>query len=281
MSRSKTTNTMQRTAFFISDRTGITAEMLGHSVLTQFRNVRFKQVTIPYVDSSQLAEEALERIRHAREQDGQRPIVFSTLVEPTLRVIITKADALLLDCFHIFTEPLERELGIPAELAIGLTHGMVNPVEYHERMDIVNFTLSHDDGMSVKDLSRADIILVGVSRCGKTPTSVYLALQFGIRAANYPLLPEDLALPHLPEALEPFRMRLYGLTIDPDRLHQVRSERKPGSAYASVENCRFEVGRAEQMMRSERIHFLDTTATSIEEISTTIMAKAGLERRIY
>ena len=277
----KTTDSMQRTAFFISDRTGITAEMLGHSVLTQFRNVHFKQITIPYIDSSLLAEEALQRIEEARVADGGRPIIFSTIVEPTMRAVIARADALLLDCFQMFAEPIERELGILAEPVVGLTHGIVNPVEYHERMEIINFTLSHDDGMSMREISHADLILVGVSRCGKTPTSLYLALQFGIRAANYPLLPEDLEKARLPELLEPLRKRLYGLTINPDRLHQIRTERRPGSSYASIDNCRSEVSQAERLMRAEGIPYLDTSTTSIEEISTTIMAKAGLKRRIY
>ena len=125
------------------------------------------------------------------------------------------------------------------------------------------------------------MILVGVSRCGKTPTSLYLAMQYAIKAANFPLIPEDFDRGQLPATLQPYRKKLFGLTIQPERLSEVRNERRPGSQYASLEQCRDEVAAAERMMRREGISWLSTTTKSIEEISTTIMEEVGLSTRSY
>jgi len=158
---------------------------------------------------------------------------------------------------------------------------MANSHEYFARMEAINFTQSHDDGAATRDLSKAQVILVGVSRCGKTPTSLYLALQFGVRAANFPLTPDDFADKKLPSSVLPFRDKLFGLTIHPERLREIREERRPGSKYAALESCRYEVREAEAMMHRENIPLLDTSSKSIEEIATTIMHRARLARHIY
>jgi len=273
--------TAKRTAYFISDRTGITAEMLGHSLLTQFETVRFQEVTMPFVDTVDKAREAVRKINDCAASDGTRPIVISTLVNAEIAGIVGTANALFLDCFEIFISPLEKELGAGASHAIGRTHNISDIVNYHYRIDSVNYALSHDDGESGRDLAEADIILVGVSRCGKTPTCLYLAMQFGIRAANYPLIPEDFSSMQLPKQLRSLHARLYGLTIDPRRLQQIRSERRPGSRYAALTNCEFEVREAEALMRQEGIPYLDATSKSVEELATTILQEAKLERRVY
>ncbi len=272
---------IKRTAYFISDRTGITAEMLGHSLLTQFEGVRFQEETLPFIDSADKAYEAVKQINERAVHDGVRPILISTLVNTEIAGIIGAANALFLDCFQIFISPLEKELGIDASHAIGRTHNVNDFVNYHHRIDSVNYTLSHDDGVSTRDLTDADIILVGVSRCGKTPTCLYLAMQFGVRAANYPLIPEDFSSMQLPPQLRPLRGRLYGLTISPRRLQQIRNERRPGSKYATLANCEFEVREAEALMRQEGIPYLDVTSKSVEELATTILQEAKLLRRIY
>ncbi|MGH8701634.1 MAG: pyruvate, water dikinase regulatory protein, partial [Burkholderiales bacterium] len=225
-----------RTAFFVSDRTGITAEMLGHSLLTQFDGVRFNEVTLPFVDTVEKAREVVLKINQQGATDGERPIVISTLARTEIAQVIGEASALFLDCFEIFISPLERELGLRASHAIGRSHSVSDFVDYHHRIESVNYTLSHDDGVSNRDLPDADVILVGVSRCGKTPTCLYLAMQFGIRAANYPLIPEDFSSTQLPAQLRPLRGKLYGLTIKPERLQQIRNERRPGSQYATLVN---------------------------------------------
>lgn len=270
-----------RTAFFVSDRTGITAEMLGHSLLTQFDGVRFREITVPFIDSADKARDFVRRVNTTADTDGIKPIVISTLVNTEISGIVATAKALFLDSFEIFIAPLERELGVKASHAVGRSHSTDDFANYHHRIEAVNYALSHDDGVSKRDLTEADIILVGVSRCGKTPTCLYLAMQFGIRAANYPLIPEDFASMQLPSQIKPLRSRLYGLTIKPDRLQKIRTERRPGSKYATIENCEFEIREAQALMRQEGIPYLDATSKSVEELATTILQEAKLERRIY
>jgi len=272
----------RRTVFFISDRTGITAEMLGNSLLSQFEDFQFERQTVPFVDSPDKIEAVIRQVNETAARDGRRPIVFSSVVELAASAAIhARADALTLDLFQIFIAPLEAELGAKSSHAAGRSHGIANSHEYFARMEAINFSQSHDDGAATRDLARAQVILVGVSRCGKTPTSLYLALQFGIRAANFPLTPDDFADRKLPGSLLPHRDRLFGLTINPDRLQKIREERRPGSKYAALENCRYEVREAEHLMDREGMPILDTTAKSIEEIATTILHRARLARHIY
>jgi [pyruvate, water dikinase]-phosphate phosphotransferase / [pyruvate, water dikinase] kinase len=273
--------TQPRSAFFVSDRTGITAEMLGHSLLTQFDDVRFNEVTLPFVDTVEKARDVVEKINRQGAADGCRPIVISTLARTEIARVIGQANALFLDCFEMFISPLEREIGVAASHAVGRSHSVSDFVNYHRRIESVNYTLSHDDGLATRDLSEADVVLVGVSRCGKTPTCLYLSMQFGIRAANYPLIPEDFAAKQLPAQLRPLQGRLHGLTIRPERLQEIRNERRPNSQYATLANCEFEVREAEALMRQENIPFLDATSKSVEELATTILHEAKLVRRIY
>ncbi len=272
---------LKRSAFFVSDRTGITAEMLGHSLLTQFEGIAFNEVTLPFIDTVEKARAAVERINRQGAEDGARPLVFSTLVHSELSAIMASANALFLDSFEIFIRPMEEELGMPASHAAGRSHSASDLGNYHHRIDSLNYSLSHDDGLATPDFAEADIILVGVSRCGKTPTCLYLAIQFGIRAANYPFVPEDFSSMQLPTQIRGLKKRLYGLTIDPERLHQIRRERLPGSKYARLPNCEFEVREAEALMRREHIPYLDATSKSVEELATTIMQEAKLARRVY
>ncbi|MEX0959777.1 MAG: pyruvate, water dikinase regulatory protein [Burkholderiales bacterium] len=272
--------TQKRSAFFVSDRTGITAEMLGHSLLTQFDDVAFTETTLPFIDTPEKARDAVQQIKRAARNDGARPMVFSTLVDPALSAVIQEADALYMDCFQVFIAPMEAELGVQSSHTVGRSHSAGNS-DYLNRMEAINYALSHDDGQATRELHKADVILVGVSRCGKTPTCLYLALQYGIRAANYPLIPEDFNAMQLPASIEGFRSKLFGLTIRPDRLGRIRNERRPGSRYASLENCTFEVNSAEKLMRQENIPVLDTTSRSIEELATVVLLQANLQRHVY
>ena len=271
-----------RTVFFISDRTGITAEMLGSSLLTQFEEIRFRRITIPFVDSVEKVADAVRQVNATAAAEGKRPIVVSSVVDEAMSEMIRRdADALTLDMFQIFIQPLEAELGAKSSHAAGRSHGVANSHEYFARMEAINFTQSHDDGAVTRDLDKAQVILVGVSRCGKTPTSLYLALQFGVRAANFPLTPDDFADRRLPASVMPHRERLFGLTIQPERLRDIREERRPGSRYATIENCRHEIREAEHLMQQYAIPMLDTTSKSIEEIATTVLHRAKLARHAY
>jgi regulator of PEP synthase PpsR (kinase-PPPase family) len=271
----------RRTVFFVSDRTGITAEMLGNSLLSQFDELNFQRQTIPFVDSPEKIADVVRQIDATATAEGRRPLVFSSIVDEPMSAQLGLANALFLDLFQVFIAPLEAELGAKSSHAAGRSHGIANSHEYFARIDAINFTQAYDDGAATRDLNKAQVILVGVSRCGKTPTTLYLALQFGIRAANFPLTPDDFVERKLPASIVPFRDRLFGLTINPERLQQIREERRPGSKYATRDNCRYEVHEAEQLMRRESIPMLDTTAKSIEEIATTILHRAKLERHIY
>jgi len=264
-----------RTVYFVSDGTGITAETRGHSVLTQCESLRYKRVRAPFIDSLEKARELVGRINETAVLDGQRPIVFSTLVNPEANTELRRARAMVLNLLDSFVVPLEQELGLHSTHTIGRSHTMSDTGTYHRRIEAINFALAHDDGQSAKGLQTADVILGGVSRSGKTPTSLYLAMQFGIKAANYPLIPEDFERDELPSALPQHRRKLFGLSISPERLSEVRNERRPGSRYASLENCRQEVLAAERMMRREGIRWLSSTTKSIEEIAATIMNEHG------
>ena len=271
-----------RTVFFVSDGTGITAETLGHSLLAQFPEGKFRQVRAPFIDNIDKAIDCAAHIREATAADGIRPIVFSTLVNETTVAALHKADALFLDLFDRFIGPLEAELGQRSTHAVGRFHGIADSMNYKNRIEAINFAMAHDDGVSnVGELAEADVVLVGVSRSGKTPTSLYLAMQFGVKAANYPLIPEDFERNKLPGELHKYRTKLFGLTIAPERLSQIRQERRPNSRYASIENCLHEIEAAQRMMKREGIKWLDSTAKSIEEISTIILQEVRLDPPSY
>jgi regulator of PEP synthase PpsR (kinase-PPPase family) len=269
----------ERDVFFVSDGTGITAETVGQSVLAQFDRVRLRVHRISFVDNPDKAREAVARINDVASRHGSRPIVFSTLVDPKTNETLQTAAALILDAFGTFLVPLEQELGIKSTHTIGRFHTASDSGKYKNRIEAINFALAHDDGQLATGLDQAEVILVGVSRSGKTPTSLYLAMQFGVKAANYPLIPEDFERGELPSALPPHRGRLFGLTIAPERLAEVRRERRPNSRYASLENCLYEVSQAERMMRREGIRWLSSTTKSIEEIAATILQEWLPERR--
>ena len=271
----------KRTAFFLSDRTGISVEMLGHSLLRQFDNVPFEEIALPYLDTREKVAAAAGQINARANADGVRPLVFSTFVNPEFRIILDSVNALHLDCFSFFIGQMEAELGVHSSHAVGLSHRVDSAVDHLPRIEAIKYTLEHDDGLSQKDWRKADITLIGVSRTGKTPTCLYLALQYGIFAANYPLIPEDFGRLGLPVPLKDIRHKLYGFTINPARLHSIRSERKPDSEYASLKNCQYEVREAEMLMRREGISYLDTTSKSIEELATAVLHQAKLERKIY
>ena len=270
-----------RTVFFISDGTGITAETFGNAILAQFE-LKSRHVRLPFVDTVDKAHQAVRQINHTAELEGRKPIVFTTLVNmEVLQVIQGGCKGMLLDMFGTFVHPLEQELGIKSHHRVGRFSDVTRSKEYTDRIEAINFSLDHDDGQSHRDLAGADVILIGVSRSGKTPTSLYLAMQCGLKVANYPLIPEDFERRQLPPALVPYRAKIFGLTIQPERLSEIRNERRPNSRYASLQNCRHEVSEAEAMMRRSGIRWLSTTTKSIEEIATTILQEIRPERLVY
>lgn len=271
---------MKRAVFILSDGTGITAENLGNSLMTQFENIQFEKHTIPYLDSIEKARDAVININKSYDENGAKPLVFMTLVNSEIREQIKLANACIFDLFSTFIGPLEAELKETSSYTVGRSHGVLNTKSYAQRIAAVDFALIHDDGLKVRGYEKADIILIGVSRCGKTPTCIYLALQYGILAANYPFNADDLLRNALPEVLQPYKNKLFGLTIDPHRLQQIRTERLPNSKYAAFEQCKKEVSEVEEIYLKGKIPYLNTTKYSIEEISTKILASSGVQRRI-
>ena len=265
-----------RTVFFVSDQTGITAETLGHSLMTQFDGLKFRSITVPFIDSADKAKNAVNQINLTAEVEGARPIVFATFVNDDVREILLTSRGLCLDFFDAFIGPLERELEVRSSHTSGRAHGVSNSSAYARRIDAMNFALENDDGASIRDYGRADLILVGVSRSGKTPTCLYMALHYGIFSANYPLADEEFERGELPRVLREHKEKIYGLTIAPERLHHVRNERRPDSRYASMQQVSYELRSAEQLMKTNGIPFLNTTECSIEEIASTIIHEKGL-----
>lgn len=267
-----------RRIFFVSDRTGLSAEGMGTALLEQFEDIKFKKSFHAYIDDTDKANALVTIINHKAEEDGQRPIVFSSIADPSISHVIDSANALHLSFFDEFLSLLEKELGETARHSV---QSRVHNVErYDARMEAVNFALNHDDGVSDKEMKEADVILMGVSRSGKTPTCLYLALQYGIRAANYPLTPDDLENPDLPRMVKPYRNKLFGLTIKPERLHDIRQERRANSTYAHIDTCKQEVADAQAMFRRHKIPYTNTTHKSVEELAISIMQECNLKRKI-
>ncbi len=275
------TERQKRTVYYLSDRTGITAETLGHSLLTQFDGIDWNKISVPFLDTPAKAEELVERINTAAERDGHRPMVFSTLIDPDIRRMIEQSNCLIYDFFSTFIGSMEAELQQPSAHVIGRSHGLQNNSSYFNRIAAINYTLNNDDGVTAKNFAEADIILIGVSRSGKTPTCLYLALQYGISAANYPLTEEDMDVMRLPKILQPYKDKLFGLTLSAGQLHHIRQERRPNSRYAALAQCQQEIQWQESLYRLVNIPNIDTTNISIEEISTTILNRSGLKRMLY
>ena len=255
--------------------------MLGHSLMTQFENIDFDQTTMPFVDDLVKAEYCVQRIRESSQRTGLRPIVFTTLVNAEVRDKLREADAYRIEFMESFLDPLERELGVRSTHKVGRSHRAFDNKGYANRIEAINFSLAHDDGQKNTDLEKSDVILVGVSRSGKTPTSLYLAMQHGLKAANYPLIPEDFERQQLPQALKPHLSKVFGLSISAERLSEIRHERRPHSQYADLSNCQREVAAAESMMKRHGIRWLSTTTKSIEEIATTIIQEIKPESLTY
>lgn len=259
-----------RPVFFISDHTGITSEVIGKSLLSQFPGQHFHLTNVPFIDSLEKTRAVAAQIQEAWRQSGLRPLVFSTLTDPEARAVFSECKAVVMDIYGHFLGMMVEELGAQPQPKRGRAHGMKDFGTYHSRIDAVNFTLDADDGLSMGKYSGADLILVGVSRSGKTPTSLYMAMQYGLRVANYPLTPEDFEQPGLPRTLQPHLHKLWGLTLAPERLAQIREERRPGSSYAALDTCRQELQEAERRMRAAGIPVVDSTHRSVEEIAALI-----------
>ena len=263
--------------FFISDSTGITIESLGQSLFTQFPDTQFIKKVFPFVSNQKEVERVIKRIQESTEIDENPPLVFTSLANEELKNLFLSSGIAVLDIFSTFIPAMEAHLGASASHAIGETHGVGNTNQYIQRIEALNFAISHDDGMKFDDIERADIILTGVSRSGKTPTCLYLAMHYNLKTANYPLTDSDFENRTLPQVIATNQDRVFGLTISPQQLCKIREERKPNSKYASLEQCAFEVSQAETLFNGSRLPYLNTTSISIEEIATTIIQRMNIQ----
>jgi hypothetical protein len=271
---------MERPVFIVSDHTGLTAESVARSLLAQFEAVKFRYLMRPFCDTPEEVGQVIEEIRVASGQGGTRAIVFSTLTNPAHTELLKAAPALHFDLFRAYLGELEAELGVAPTGQVGRYHQIGDAKAYFTRIDAVDFALTTDDGLGAKSYAVADVIVIGPSRAGKTPTCLFLGLQYGIRAANYPLAEDDFERSELPGPIKPYRAKVFGLTIAPNRLQQIRTARKPNSRYASLEQCEYEVARSLALYKSSGLTYFDTTASSIEEIAANLMQAAGLSRRL-
>jgi len=273
-------NITTKQVFLISDGTGLTVESYTNSLLSQFPNFNFEFHNYPYTDSIDKIRLIMIKIKEVYDLTKEKPIVLSTLVHTNMLTPLLDTPAEVFDLFNPMIERLENILNTKAIDKSGLAHGFSSSSQYDQRIDAINFALNSDDGLGYKNYKMADVILIGVSRCGKTPSCLYLALQFGIYAANFPITDENIDSHHLPPILENFKSKLFGLTITPQRLQHIRHERRPNTKYASLEQCAYEVKHVESLYKSENLPFLDSTYYSIEEISTRIISKMNLKKRI-
>lgn len=263
-----------RQVFFVSDHTGVTAEVLGHSLLARFDHLDIETATRPFINNAERATELLAEFGRL----SRPPIVFSTITDPSVRSILSPGADTHLDLFEPFMTQLESSLGQRAESRIGAAHGIRDLGRYQARIDAVEFALTTDDGSNTKRYGSSEVIMVGVSRVGKSPTCLYLAMQYGVRASNFPLAEDDFERSSLPDPLAPYRLKLFGLTIDPRRLHELRTKRSPGTGYASLERCEYEVSRSEQLLRRNNVPFIEVTNVSVEELASQVLLRADLAR---
>ena len=271
-----------RPVFFVSNSTGITVETLGRSLLYQFPDTAFESHSLRFVDSEKKAKEAVAIINQHAESSGVRPIILCTLVKTELREILSKAEGVYLDVFDCFIAPIEEEIGYRAKLGMEQSHhGIIDDDYYSDRIDAVNYSLKTDDGIRAQEYEYADVILTGASRTGKTPTCLYLAMHYGLRAANYPIVDEEIDAHSMPAVLAQYKNKVFGLLVTPERLQSIRTKRRPDSQYSSLSQCQYEIRQTEALFQHEDLPYFDVSSMSIEEVASIIMSMLNLQPRTF
>jgi len=261
--------------FFLAGGTGISAETLGNMMLQQFPSVAFARRKIPFITTTEQARGVVREL-DAAMTESVTPLVFSTVSDEQVRNELQQTRCAFIDLFGSHLDTVERVLHVNATHGAAALHGVGDTRRYDARMKAIEFAMEHDDGASLRNLEQADLILVAPSRCGKTPTSMYLALQHGLKVANYPLVEEDFDTGDLPRPVRNLGSKCFGLLSTAARLSQVRGERRPGSRYASLAQCSFELRRAEALYRAHRIPSINSASMSVEEMAAVIMQSSRL-----
>lgn len=274
-------NNQSRDVFYVSDGTAITCETLGHVVLGQFPFIP-NEKTFPFVESQDKVADVVKEIETSYQRNGVKPLVFFSIVVPDVREMLLEAPAYSYDVLESIVQKVQDDIQMAPKPKLQRSRSVGKDSDtYFDRIAAIEYTLAHDDGITLKGLEQADIILLGVSRSGKTPTSLYMAMQFGLRVVNYPFIAEDVKMMRLLPDFEIHRHKLFGLTIDPERLTEIRENRLSGSDYASTEQCKLELDTVEALFRREAIPYINTSSLSVEEITTRILEKAGMKRRLF
>ncbi|TOQ82222.1 phosphoenolpyruvate synthase regulatory protein [Vibrio parahaemolyticus] len=274
-------NNQSRDVFYVSDGTAITCETLGHVVLGQFPFIP-NEKTFPFVESQDKVADVVKKIETSYQRNGVKPLVFFSIVVPGVREMLLEAPAYSYDVLESIVQKVQDDIQMAPAPKLQRSRSVGKDSDtYFDRIAAIEYTLAHDDGITLKGLEQADIILLGVSRSGKTPTSLYMAMQFGLRVVNYPFIAEDVKMMRLLPEFEVHRHKLFGLTITPERLNEIRENRLSGSDYASEEQCKLELDTVEALFRREAIPYINTSSLSVEEISTRILERAGMKRRLF
>ncbi len=262
--------------YYISDSTAILAEDLGRALLCQFPGISFNEEKIPFVRSPEQAQAALQKI--LERSGGRFPLLFCTIIDRNIREIFDSPEVEYFDILNGFLGQLEHSLEATPLREPGFSR---RGKDIAKRVEAIHYTLEHDDGTRTREYHQADIILVGVSRSGKTPVSVYLATHFGLKAANFPLTSEQLDNYVLPVDIIRNRQRALGLTSSPKHLHKIREKRYKGSSYASLSTCSRELQQARQLFSQHQIRVLETEGKSIEELAVQAIQLTGIKPTKY
>jgi len=262
--------------YYVSDSTGILATNLGQALICQFPEVNFHEEKFPFIKTEEEAQKTINYI--VKQSSGRFPIIFSTLMDPKIRDIFDHPQVEFFDVCGTFLERLEGALEAKALRVPGFSR-QIDFIDMANRVEAINYTLNHDDGTKLSEYDEADVILVGVSRSGKTPVSVYLSTHMGLKSANYPLTERDLDSYSIPKSLRENKKKVVGLTTKPELLESIRQKRYPNSKYAKRSTCIHELQQAQQIFLRNQLPVIDTSGKSIEELATQISQEIGLYKK--
>jgi len=268
--------TTPQDVYYVSGSTAILAEDMGKALLAQFQGILFREEKIPFIHTPEDAHKALEHI--LQQSEGNPPLVFCTIMDQATRDVFNCPQVRFFDIFLNTLELLEQALGTPALREPGYSRHFTLS-RMNKRVDAIHFSLEHDDGTRPAEYDEAEIILVGVSRSGKTPASIYLATHMELKSANFPLTEDHLHQHELPKEIVRNRKRAVGLTCSPQYLHTIREKRYAGSTYASLATCTRELQQANRLYIRHNLKVINVEGRSIEEIAVQAIQAIGLNKK--
>jgi len=257
--------------YLISDSTGETLDRIFLALKAQFQNIKYKVHSYSFTRTE---NQILKILEDAKENENS--VIFYTIVDNNLaKYLSNTSDEKKIPCFGILGNLILNFSKILNQKASHEPSGQhVLNEEYYDRIEAIQFTMNHDDGNLLNDIEKSDIILVGVSRTSKTPTSIYLANK-GFKTSNIPLVNEN----SLPKKLRenPQATCVVGLNTEPERLVDLRKNRMnslketENTKYTSIENIKKEIEEAKKTFRKYRWPSIDVTRKSVEETAASII----------